>query len=60
MTQMDENLIFDVGMHKDEDADFYLKKGFPVIGVEANPEPARSVRAALPESVPIRPPDHRQ
>lgn len=32
-----ENLIFDIGMHKGEDADFYLKKGFRVIGVEANP-----------------------
>jgi FkbM family methyltransferase len=32
-----KNLIFDVGMHKGEDTDFYLKKGFHVIGVEANP-----------------------
>jgi FkbM family methyltransferase len=32
-----ENLIFDIGMHKGEDTDFYLKKGFRVIGVEANP-----------------------
>jgi FkbM family methyltransferase len=32
-----ENLIFDIGMHKGEDSDFYLKKGFRVIGVEANP-----------------------
>jgi len=32
------NLIFDVGMHKGEDTDFYIKKGFDVIGFEANPE----------------------
>src|SRR3954454_4459583 len=32
-----EDLIFDIGMHKGEDTDFYLKKGFRVIGVEANP-----------------------
>lgn len=33
----DESLIFDFGMHKGEDADFYLKKGFRVVGVEADP-----------------------
>ena len=31
-------LIFDIGMHRGEDTDFYLKKGFRVVGVEANPE----------------------
>jgi len=33
-----QNLIFDVGMHKGEDTDYYLKKGFKVIGFEADPE----------------------
>lgn len=32
------DLIYDVGMHKGEDTDFYLKKGFKVIGFEANPD----------------------
>ena len=32
------NLIYDVGMHKGEDTDFYLNKGFKVIGFEADPE----------------------
>jgi FkbM family methyltransferase len=32
------DLIFDVGMHKGEDTDFYLKKGFTVIAFEANPD----------------------
>ena len=31
------DLIFDVGMHLGEDTDFYLKKGFRVVGFEANP-----------------------
>ncbi|MEM7300516.1 MAG: FkbM family methyltransferase [Pseudomonadota bacterium] len=31
------DLVFDVGMHRGEDTDFYLKKGFRVIGIEANP-----------------------
>ncbi|MFC1795948.1 FkbM family methyltransferase [Pseudomonadota bacterium] len=31
------DLIYDVGMHKGEDTDYYLKKGFKVVGFEANP-----------------------
>lgn len=31
------DLIYDVGMHKGEDTDYYLKKGFRVIAFEANP-----------------------
>ena len=31
------DLIFDIGMHKGEDTRFYLKKGFRVVAVEANP-----------------------
>jgi FkbM family methyltransferase len=34
----DPNLIFDVGMHKGEDTDFYLKKGFRVVSFEADPD----------------------
>lgn len=30
-------LIFDVGMHSGEDTGFYLRKGFQVVAVEANP-----------------------
>jgi FkbM family methyltransferase len=33
----DKNLIFDIGMHIGQDTEFYLKKGFRVIAVEANP-----------------------
>ena len=32
------DLIYDVGMHNGEDADYYLKKGFRVIGFEADPD----------------------
>ena len=31
------NLIYDVGLHKGEDTEFYLKKGFDVVAFEANP-----------------------
>jgi len=39
-----DDLIYDVGMHKGEDADYYLKKGFRVIGFEAIPELAQYCR----------------
>ena len=32
------NLIFDVGLHRGEDTEYYLKKGFRVIGFEADSE----------------------
>jgi FkbM family methyltransferase len=31
----DRNLIYDVGMHQGEDSEYYLKKGFKVVAVEA-------------------------
>ena len=31
-------LIFDVGLHRGEDTEFYLKKGFRVVAFEPNPE----------------------
>lgn len=38
VAKKDNDLIYDVGMHQGGDTDFYLKKGFKVIGFEANPE----------------------
>jgi len=35
---MENNLIYDLGMHHGKDTEFYLKKGFRVIAVEANPD----------------------
>ncbi len=35
---MDSKLIYDVGMHIGQDSEFYLKKGFDVIAIEANPK----------------------
>ncbi len=32
------DLIFDLGFHNGDDTDFYLKKGFEVIALEANPD----------------------
>jgi FkbM family methyltransferase len=34
---MRQNLIYDIGLHLGTDSEFYLKKGFNVVGVEADP-----------------------
>ncbi len=36
--KVNNNLIYDVGMHKGEDTEYYLKKGFKVIAFEADPD----------------------
>ena len=33
---MENNLIYDIGMHKGEDTEFYLQKGFRVVAIEAH------------------------
>jgi FkbM family methyltransferase len=33
-----DDLVFDVGAHRGEDTDFYLKKGFRVVAVECDPD----------------------
>jgi len=42
---MDAQLIYDVGTHLGEDTDFYLRKGFKVVAIEANPVLAGKLRA---------------
>ncbi len=34
---MQEKLIYDIGVHNGSDTEYYLQRGFKVIGVEANP-----------------------
>src|SRR4051812_4033187 len=35
---LNRDLVFDVGMHRGEDTAFYLRKGYRVVGFEANPD----------------------
>ena len=42
---MNNSLIFDVGMHTGRDTEFYLKKGFNVVAIEANPELVKHARS---------------
>lgn len=39
-----DQTIYDIGVHKGEDSEFYLAKGFRVVGVEADPELAAALR----------------
>jgi FkbM family methyltransferase len=45
------DLVFDVGAHRGEDSEFYLKLGYRVIAVEANPELCRSLKERFAEHV---------
>ena len=47
----DANLVYDVGMHKGEDTDYYLKKGFRVIGFEADPDLVAVCRSRFAEEI---------
>ena len=46
---INQNLIYDIGLHAGRDSEFYLKKGFKVVGVEANPEMAAKAAKYLSE-----------
>jgi FkbM family methyltransferase len=35
--EVKDNLILDIGMHKGEDTEYYIKEGYNVLAVEANP-----------------------
>jgi FkbM family methyltransferase len=47
----DRGLIFDVGAHKGEDSDFYLKLGYRVVAVEANPPLADELRQRFRQAI---------
>ncbi len=38
LTPKHRDLIYDVGLHKGEDSEFYLRKGFRVVAFEADPD----------------------
>ena len=48
---MNPNLIMDVGMHMGRDTEFYLKKGFTVVAVEANPSLVMKARAVFSDAL---------
>ena len=48
---MQADLIFDLGLHNGADSVFYLKKGFRVVGVEANPELCAAARETFADAI---------
>ena len=46
-----DDLIYDVGLHKGEDAEFYLRKGFRVVAFEADPDLIAFCRERLKEFI---------
>src|SRR5215218_5411176 len=50
-TSKHHDLIYDVGLHKGEDTEFYLRKGFRVVAFEADPDLVRSCRDRLCEFI---------
>ncbi len=53
MIEKYNNLIYDVGMHRGEDTDFYLKKGFNVIAFEANPDLVKHCKERFSKEIQI-------
>src|SRR5580700_7845973 len=51
MPSQPQNLIYDVGLHKGEDTDFYLKKGFSVIAIEASPDLVAHAKVRFKEAI---------
>jgi len=49
--RINENLIYDIGMHRGKDTEFYLNKGFDVIAVEANPDLIEDARKKFAEEM---------
>jgi len=50
-TPKHHDLIYDVGLHKGEDAEFYLRKGFRVVAFEADPDLIASCKGRLKEFI---------
>jgi hypothetical protein len=50
-TPKHDDLIYDVGLHKGEDAEFYLRKGFRVVAFEADPDLIAFCKGRLKEFI---------
>ena len=49
--QKHRDLIYDVGTHRGEDTEFYLRKGFRVVAIEADPQLADFCRERLKDFI---------
>ena len=46
-----EDLVMDIGLHRGEDSAYYLKKGFKVVAVEADPDLISHCKSRFPEFI---------
>lgn len=51
MKDMSDQCVFDVGMHKGEDSEYYLRRGFRVVGIEADPDLVEHCRLRFKEHI---------
>jgi len=51
MVEANEDLVFDVGLHRGEDTAFYLAKGFRVIAIEASPSLVADAKEKFRDSI---------
>ena len=52
-SEIKRDLIIDVGLHKGEDTEYYLRKGFRVAAIEADPTLARAARRRFSKEIEI-------
>jgi FkbM family methyltransferase len=48
---MQEDLVYDIGLHRGEDTQFYLAKGFRVVAVEGNPALVAHCRQVFADAI---------
>ena len=48
---MEEALIYDVGLHTGDDTEFYLRKGYSVLGIEADPTLVAAAKIRFHEAI---------
>lgn len=48
---IERDLVYDLGLHKGEDTDYYLKRGFRVVAIEADPELAALNRQRFADEI---------
>jgi len=52
-SEIKQDLIIDFGLHKGEDTEYYLRKGFRVAAIEADPTLARAARRRFSKEIEI-------
>ncbi|MDO8972356.1 FkbM family methyltransferase [Reyranella sp.] len=51
METVNQKVIYDIGMHNGDDTEYYLKKGFRVVAVEANPSLCEAAKTRFAEQI---------